>query len=218
MKPATIPIRIDADEAIPLPLILKNKATIKTVKATVKWFALAKISGLLFINHPPPPAYMKPTLSKLNPIISTTIPVTNGGKRCLIGFKTFPMKNWKIPPMNAAVNTAPSPAALKGSMIGINAKLVPWIIGSLAPISLYPIVWIIVATPATNRAIWIKNIFCSGVWPKTPATIIGTVMFPANIASTCWIPKGIDLFNGSFLSGLLVEPFCIFFEAISPPH
>ena len=27
---------LDADEAIPLPLILKNKATIKTVKATVK--------------------------------------------------------------------------------------------------------------------------------------------------------------------------------------
>ena len=214
MKPATIPIKIEAAEAIPFPLRLKKIATMNTEAATVKWFAFAKISGLLFINHPPPPAYIKPTLSKLNPIINTTIPVTNGGNRCLIGFKTFPIKIWKIPPMNAAVNTAPNPAALNGSMIGINAKLVPWTIGSLAPISLYPTVWIIVATPATNKAIWIKNIFCSGVWPKTPATIIGTVILPANIASTCWIPKGMDLFNGSFLSGLFVEPALVFLEAM----
>ena len=41
-----------------------------------------------------------------------------------IGFKLFNEK-LKNSPMNAAVNTAPSPAALKGSMIGINAKLVP---------------------------------------------------------------------------------------------
>ena len=36
----------------------------------------------------------------------TTIPVTNGGNKCLIGFKTLPIKNWKIPPINAAVKRA----------------------------------------------------------------------------------------------------------------
>ena len=80
---------------------------------------------MLLINQPPPPAYINPTFNKLNPIIKTTIPVTNGGNKCLIGFKTFPIKNWKIPPIKAAVKTAPNPAALKGSIIGINAKLVP---------------------------------------------------------------------------------------------
>ena len=55
------------------------RATINTVPAILRWCQLAKISGLLFINHTPPPAYLKPTLSKLIPIINTTIPVTNGG-------------------------------------------------------------------------------------------------------------------------------------------
>ena len=76
-----------------------------------------------------------------------------------------------------------------------------------------------VATPATNNAIWIKKIFCSGVCPKIPAIIIGTVIFPANIAKTCWMPKGIDWFNGSFLSlpldSLLDGLF--FDETIFPP-
>ena len=63
-NPAIIPIRIEAADTIPFPFRLVKSATIKTVPAIVRWCQFAKISGLLFINHTPPPAYLNPTLSK----------------------------------------------------------------------------------------------------------------------------------------------------------
>ena len=43
-------------------------------------------------------------------------------------------------------------------------------------------------------------------------------MLPANMASTCWIPKGIDCFSGSFLFGLPPPPDFFRDLAINPPQ
>ncbi len=79
VKDAINSIKIEAADTIPLPFRFVKSATIKTVPAILKWCQLANISGLLFINQTPPPAYLNPTLSRLKPIIKTTTPVTKGG-------------------------------------------------------------------------------------------------------------------------------------------
>ncbi len=62
-------------------------------------------------------------------------------------------------------------------------------------------VWIRVATPATNRATWIRKICSPVVAPMTPAMMIGGVTLPANIAMMCWMPSGIALPSGGMASG-----------------
>ena len=42
------------------------------------------------------------------------------------------------------------------------------------------------------------------------------IMLPANMANTCWIPKGIDWFSGSFLFGLPPPPDFLRDLAINP--
>ena len=64
----------------------------------------------------------------------------------------------------------------------------PWTTGSREPTGPIPTVWIRVATPAASSAICTSTVMYSG--PAASAMMSGTVMFPANIARTCWMPRG----------------------------
>jgi hypothetical protein len=107
----------------------------------------------------PPAAYCTPIRISDRPIITTTSPVTIGGK----AKRMRPTKKlravWNSPPMIAAVVSSaiaatPRPATI-GIITGRNAKLVPCTSGSRAPAGPSPIVWSNVATPANTIDIWI---------------------------------------------------------------
>ena len=99
---------------------------------------------------------------------------------------------WKIP----TAMTDPIKAAMPDDlttpiMIGTNAKLVPYITGSLAPTGPNPMVWNTVATPANSIAIWIRKTISAlpKAKPAAPAITIDIVPLLANIANTCCSPN-----------------------------
>ena len=91
--------------------------------------------------------------------------------------------------------------------VPINPELVPITIGSLAPTFHTGYNWTKVTAPAINIAFWINADFKSGDNPSIPAIINNGLMFPRNIANTCWIPKGNASFKGTTPSSSYIEPF-----------
>ena len=155
----------------------------------------------------PPAAYWMPTRTSASPISVTTRPVTSGGSAKRMRPMKVPMQAWNSPPISTPPNRAASAStplpATSGIMIGRNAKLVPWTIGSAAPTG--PIVTVCsnVATPAKSIDIWIRYSSSgkSGELepkpnPAAPARMIAGVTLDTNIAMTCWMPSGIACASG----------------------
>ncbi len=87
------------------------------------------------VGEPFPPAIAAMPVGRCDrPMVSTTVPVTNGGKYFLSGLIKNPKNPQKIPPTKVAPKSPdmPKPLAI-AILVGRNPKLVPITTGNLAP-------------------------------------------------------------------------------------
>ena len=92
------------DEALTNPVVpcLTARMTMSTMSARQKFSKDPKSGALL-----PPPKAFTPTLMRLKPMESTTVPVTTAGKNLRSGFRKKPSTPSNRPPMIDAPMMAP---------------------------------------------------------------------------------------------------------------
>ena len=129
-----MPAKIEEALTKPVVACLTAKMTIKTTSAKHRFSREPKSTALL-----PPPKALTPTLIRLKPMESTTVPVTIDGKNLRSGFKKKPRTASNKPPMSEAPMMAPY--ATRPPPIDAATELntpmkpddVPIIIGTLPP-------------------------------------------------------------------------------------
>ena len=163
---------------------LKNSTLSNTVAATPIFLKLPNVPLSIAAN--PPPQETTPTLIRLNPINSTTIPETSGVmiERIYLNVRLM------IISIGAAAIQTPKisgrPPASPAEMIGpINEKLVPCIQSSPAPTGPIRLHCTNVDIPEAKRAIDTRKPVVSRSSFKAPAIISGGVMIATKIASKC---------------------------------
>ncbi len=161
---------------------------------SIRFSPLAKVP--LDIAEKPPPMLIRPTLIRVRPIISTTMPVTSGVIRRLtkgrmrdtpISTKEPAMTTPKIAAITASTGvpclTISAPPAISGPT---KLKLVPWTISRPAPNGPKRLHWTKVAMPEITSDIDTIRVVSRGDTPSAwqisrPGVTIGTM-----IASRCW--------------------------------
>ena len=78
-------------------------------------------------------------------------------------------------------------------------ELVPMMMGTLPPMGPMAYSCTRVTRPATSMAFCSKVTYSAGsslVMPQAPQMMIRGVRLPTNMASTCWMPRGMACFRG----------------------
>ena len=97
-----MPTKIEDALKKPVVACLTAKMTTKTMRAKQRFSNDPKSLALF-----PPPKALTPTLMRLSPMESTTVPVTTDGKNLRSGFKKKPSTVSNRPPMIEAPMMAP---------------------------------------------------------------------------------------------------------------
>ena len=97
-----MPTRMEDALRKPVVACLTARMTISTTSARHKFSTEPKSFALL-----PPPKELTPTLMRLSPMESTTVPVTTDGKNRRSGFRKKPSTVSNRPPMMEAPMMAP---------------------------------------------------------------------------------------------------------------
>ena len=133
-----------------------------------------------------PAACFMPVGISVIPMVMTTMPDTSGLKIFFRRPIKFPSTASKRPPIKLAPRQAPMPYwEVMATTVDKNALLVPMTMGRRDPTAFMPLTCSRVATPATSRAHWIRNVPSSLFNPTMLITSSGTVTFPANMARIC---------------------------------
>ena len=163
---------------------LKNK-TLNSTSAAIDRFSHEPKEPSSIALYPPPQETI-PTLIRLNPISSTTMPDTSG---VMILRRYLKVRLTTISIGAAAIqepNISGSPPTNPVAMIGpIKEKLVPWIQSSFAPIGPIRRHCINVDTPEAKRDIDTRKLVFSTSSFSALAMIRGGVMIATKIASRC---------------------------------
>ena len=157
---------------------LKNK-TLNNTSAAMDRFSHEPKEPSSIAPYPPPQETI-PTLIRLNPISSTTMPDTSG---VMILRRYLKVRLTTISIGAAAIQEPPTnPVAMIGP---IKEKLVPWIQSSFAPIGPIRRHCINVDTPEAKRDIDTRKLVFSTSSFSALAMIRGGVMMATKIANRC---------------------------------
>ena len=154
MYPAMIPNRMQEVLVSPLVKCLRITIMTSTTSPTNRFSSDPK--SLLAL---PPAKELTPTLIRLRPMDSTTVPVTTGGKNFRRGLMKKPSTASHRPPTRLAPRMALYPAMppMEPATPRITPKkpeLVPMMTGTCPPTGPMDHSWIRVMTPAASMAFW----------------------------------------------------------------
>ena len=95
--------------------------------------------------------------------------------------------------------TPPPMEAATERMTPRKPELVPMIMGTWPPMGPMEKSCTKVTSPATSMAFWSRvtyRAWLSATMPQAPQMMMRGVRFPTNMASTCWIPRGMACLSG----------------------